>query len=59
MGVLNKARKEAGRRCGAQVAIARKRALRLSALFFLLVLAAWLLQFFEIGVPGMAWYVYS
>lgn len=59
MGVLQKVRKEAGRRSGAQVALARKRALRLSAVFFLLVATAWLLQFLEIGVPGMAWYVYS
>lgn len=59
MGVLKKARKEAGRRSGAQVVASRKRALRLSVVFFVLVVTAWILQFMEISVPGMAWYVYS
>lgn len=59
MSILKKVRKEAGRRSGAQVVRARKRALWLSAIFFLLGFTAWLLQYLEIGVPGMAWYVYS
>ncbi|WP_375263684.1 hypothetical protein [Palleronia sp.] len=59
MGVLKKAHKAAARRAGAQVAHARKRALLLIGMFLAAVAAAWVLQLLEIGVPGMAWYVYS